>query len=75
MPRLPASLTCLPSPLDDRVQPFGFPIDRAYIWGAVGYLWGLMVALTALAALVLRFAQAPSPQPTGEPCCAVGVVG
>ena len=56
------------------LQPFGFPIDRAYIWGAIGYLWGLLIILTLLAAVVLRYAQAPTPQPTGKCQCIAGSV-
>ena len=74
VPHLPERLTRVPPLPHTRVQPFGFPIDRAYIWGAVGYLWGLLLVLSAMSAVVLRYAQAPSPQPTGELVCGA-VVG
>lgn len=45
-------------------QPFGFPPDRAYIWGCVGFLWGALVLLTAGAAFALQYTQPPAPQPT-----------
>lgn len=33
----------------------------------MGFLWGSLLVLTALAALALRYGEPPMPQPTGEP--------
>lgn len=57
-PRLAPHSLCAP-------QPFGFPPDRAYIWGAVGFLWGMLLVYTAGATVALRLTNPPAPQPTG----------
>lgn len=46
------------------MQPFGFPPDPAYIWGAVGFLWGMLIVYTAGATVALRLTNPPAPQPT-----------
>lgn len=64
MPTCSRSLSaCGPSP-----QPFGFPPDPAYIWGAVGFLWGMLIVYTAGATVALRLTNPPAPQPTGGRC-------
>ncbi|KAL4434347.1 hypothetical protein ABPG75_000788 [Micractinium tetrahymenae] len=46
------------------MEPFGFPPDHAYIWGAVGFLWGMLVVYTIGATIALRLTNPPAPQPT-----------
>lgn len=46
---------------------FHFPTSHSHhwIWGGVGFLWGLLLILTELASIALRFASVPSRQPSG----------
>jgi len=65
-----ACLPCSPAPSPPPLlQPFGFPISHAYIWGAVGFMWGMLIVYTLGAVAALRFTNPRAPQPTGACSC------